>query len=210
MTAAASPRLPGVATALPLKPPRPVSLPTPLPFLASPNQSARLHSMVPWLIIAHRPVGSYEGSLSWLRNPASEVSSHIITEGRNTGVDVATQLVPWDRKAWAAASFNSGGYQLEIDDDAWDGDDLGAAFTAARIAAFLCTRTGIPPTWTRKPLTVPGLVRHIDLGLAGGGHTDPTTDLVLWRWWVKQVQREVDRGGFRKQWGVGQLHRLKR
>lgn len=197
-----------MAQRLPVKPPRPVSLPTPLPYRQSPNHSARMHGITPYLVILHRPVGSFEGSVNWLCNPKSGVSSHIVTEGRNTGVDVATQLVPWDRKAWAAASFNSSGYQLEIDDDAWDGDDLGAAFTAARIAAFLCTRTGIPPEWTRKPLTQPGLVRHFDLGLAGGGHTDPTTDLTFWRWWVRQVVREFDRGGFRRQWGVGQLHKL--
>lgn len=191
--------------ARPTKPPQPVTLPDPLPYVDSPNQSARSHGITPYLIVAHRPVGGYEGSIAHLCNPANEVSSHIVTEGRNTKLDVATQLVPWDRKAWAAASFNSSGYQLEIDDDAWDGDDLGAAFTAARICAFLGKKTGIPMVWTRKPLTEPGIIRHYDLGRAGGGHTDPTTDPVYWRWFVRQCVREHDRGGFRDHWGRGAL-----
>src|SRR5215208_7378013 len=110
--------------ALPTKPPKPVTLPDPLTWKPSPNQSTRMHGIKPYLIICHRPVGKYGPSIDWLRNPKSQVSSHIITEGKGTGVDQATQLVAWDRKAWAAASFNSAGYQLEIDDDAWDGDDL--------------------------------------------------------------------------------------
>jgi N-acetyl-anhydromuramyl-L-alanine amidase AmpD len=190
---------------LPSAPPKAVVLPTPLTYRASPNQSQRLHGLVPYLIAIHRPVGKYGPSIDWLRNPDSQASAHIITEGKGTGVDVATQLVPWDRKAWACASFNSATYNIEVDDDAWDGDDLGAAFTAARIAAFLCRRTGIPPTWSRHPLHDAGVVRHLDLGLAGGGHSDPTTDAVYWRWFVRQVVREYDRGGFREAWGTGKL-----
>jgi hypothetical protein len=193
--------------ARPNKPPKPVKLPDPLKFVASPNFSDRLHGIKPYLIVCHRPVGGFEGSLRTLtaKSSTNPVSSHILTEGRNTGVDVATQLVEWHKKAWAAAAFNSVGYQLEIDDDAWDGDDLGAAFTAARIVGFLCRRTGIPPTWSKKPLHDAGVIRHYDLGAAGGGHTDPTTDPVMWRWFIRQCQREYDRAGYRKVWGRGKL-----
>src|SRR6185369_13546757 len=142
-------------------------------------------------------------------NHGNPVSAHVITEGNRTGVDVATQLVPWHRKAWACAQFNTSSYNLEVDDDAWDGDDLGAAFTAARIVAFLCKKTGIPPVWSRKPLTTPGVIRHYDLGRAGGGHTDPTTDPVYWRWFLRQVVREFDRGEFRRTGGVGHLQKVR-
>lgn len=194
--------------ALPSKPPKQVTLPTPLPFKESPNQSARLHGLKPYLIVVHRPVGEYGPSINWLRNPKAQASAHIITEGNKTGVDAATQLVPWDRKAWACASFNSASYNLEVDDDAWDGDDLSAAFSAARICAFLCKRTGIPPGWSRSPLSQPGIVRHYDLGAAGGGHSDPTTDTTYWRWFLRQVVREYERGHFRKEWGRGRLQHI--
>src|SRR5262245_22638017 len=75
-----------------------------LPKLAwqeSPNQSTRSQGIVPYLIVAHRPVGSYHGSADWLCNPKAQASAHVLTEGNGTGVDEATQLVAWDKKAWA-------------------------------------------------------------------------------------------------------------
>lgn len=196
----------------PAAPLRPVKLPDPLPWRSSQNESARLHGITPYLIVLHRPVGLYGPSIKWLRESRGDqaVSAHIITEGNNTGVDVATQLVQWHRKAWAAAAFNSVGYQLEVDDDAWDGDDLGAAFTAMRICAFIGWKTGIPMQWSLRPLSQPGLVRHFDLGRAGGNHTDPTTDTAYWRWFVRGCQRERDRGRFRAQWGKGTFVQLAR
>jgi hypothetical protein len=149
----------------------------------------------------HRPVGSYAGSVSWLCNPKAKASAHVVTDSDRG----ATQLVPWDRKAWACVAFNSASYNLEIDDHAWDGSDPAAFLTGARIVAFLCKRTGIPPTWTRAPHTTPGVTRHYDLGLAGGGHTDPTTDPLLWKRFMRRVQAEYEHGGFRPTWGVGEL-----
>jgi N-acetyl-anhydromuramyl-L-alanine amidase AmpD len=185
-----------------------------LPKLAwreSPNQSARnLHAgAAPYLIVVHRPVGSYHGSVDWLCNPRAQASAHVVTEGNGTGVDVATQLVAWDRKAWHAMAFNSVSYGIEVDDDAWDGDDKGALLTAARIVAYLSLKTGIPIEWSTDPLHRPGVVRHFDLGRAGGGHTDPTTDPRLWHGFLRECQRQLDRGGFRRSWGRGRLARIK-
>jgi hypothetical protein len=121
------------------------------------------------------------------------------------GVDVATQLVPWDQKAWACASFNSISYNVEADDDAWDGDDWSAFFSAAHIVAFLCHKTHIPAVWTKDPLHKPGIVRHLDLGLAGGGHSDPTSNLTIWRNFIKQAKSDVTETHFRKTYGKGKL-----
>jgi N-acetyl-anhydromuramyl-L-alanine amidase AmpD len=180
-----------------------VNLP-PLRQHQSPNVSARLHGIVPYLVVLHRPVGSFAGSEATLTSPAAQVSAHILTDSDREAV----QLVPWDRKAWACASFNSVSYNLEIDDAAWTGKDQAGWDTAARITAYLCTRTGIPPTWTHDPARVPGIIRHYDLGLAGGGHTDPTTDPAVWRRFAARVQVEHARGGFRPSWGEGTLHRI--
>lgn len=182
----------------------------PLAWRESPNQSARnlQAGHAPFLIVAHRPVGSYHGSISWLCNPKAQASAHVLTEGNGTGVDVATQLVPWDRKAWHAMAFNSISYGIEIDDDAWDGDDHGAFLTAARIFAFLSHKTGIPLEQSKNPLNRPGVVRHFDLGRAGGGHTDPTTDPVIWRGFLRECNRQLQIGGFRRIWGRGRLQRI--
>jgi hypothetical protein len=132
------------------------------------------------------------------------VSAHLLTDSNR----VAAQLVPWDRKAWACAGFNAASYNVEVDDDAWNGRDPHAWATAARIVAFLCKRTGIPPSWSRDPTHAPGVVRHYDLGLVGGGHEDPTKDALLWRRFMADVLHEHTRGGFRPTWGVGELRRI--
>lgn len=192
---------------IPKRPPASVSLP-PLAYVHSPNQSTRL-GVRPFLIVMHRPVGAYGPSISWLCDPRAQASAHWISEGNGTGVDVATQLVPWDMKAWACEAFNGISYNLEVDDDAWSGADWGAFYTAARVAAFLCARTGIPATSAESnPHNKHGIVRHAALGLAGGGHTDPTLDPNLFRYFLRQVQREVDRGGFRKTYGRGRLYKV--
>jgi hypothetical protein len=175
---------------------------------ASPSQSSR-RGVIPYLIVLHRPAGSYAGSEATLVDPRPDdpeaaVSAHILTDSNREAV----QLVPWDRKAWTCEAFNSPSYNLEIDDDAWNGHDPAALETAARITAFLCKRTGIPPTWTLQPTHAAGVCRHYDLGRAGGGHTDPTTDVRVWRGFMEKVRHEYDRGGFRPSWGVGTLHRI--
>lgn len=178
----------------------------PLAYRASPNQSQRnlQKGAHPYLIVVHRPVGSYHGSVEWLCNPRAQASAHIVTEGAGQ----ATQLVPWDRKAWHAMAFNSISYGIEVDDDAWNGKDEGAFQTAARVVAFLCHKTGIPPVQSTDPLHRPGVVRHFDLGKAGGGHTDPTESPVLWLGFLRTVREELERGGFRKVWGRGTLARI--
>jgi hypothetical protein len=181
-----------------------------LPTLAqhpSPNVSDR-RGIVPYLIVVHRPAGNYAGSLATLLDDSrpirERVSAHVLTDSNRR----AAQLVPWHRKAWTAAAFNSASYNVEVDDDAWNGRDPAAFATAARIVAYLCKRTGIPPVWSRSPLDAPGVIRHLDLGLAGGGHRDPTTDVVLWRQFIAACMAEHRRGGFRPTWGVGELHRI--
>jgi len=171
----------------------------------SPNQSARrlYKGQKPYLIVVHRPAGGYQASIDWLCDPASEDSAHVITEH-----DRATQLVPWDRKAWACQTFNSVSYNVEVDDNAWNHTDEVAFRHAARIVAFLCYKTNIPPAWSRTPTHIPGVVRHFDLGSAGGGHSDPTTDDVEWARFLVRVRYEVKRQNFRTTWGRGRLVRL--
>lgn len=173
----------------------------PLRWHESPNQSAR--RSVPYLVVVHRPVGGYASATATFLDKGSKVSAHVLTDSSRE----ATQFVAWDRKAWSCEAFNSASYNIEVDDDAWTSDHA-ALMTAARIVAYLCKRTGIPPAWSRDPLTVPGVVRHYDLGRAGGGHTDPTTDTALWRQFVDMVKFQYDRGGFRPEWGVGRLARI--
>jgi N-acetyl-anhydromuramyl-L-alanine amidase AmpD len=175
----------------------------------SPNQSQRLlhRGIKPYLLVAHRPVGSYHGSADWLCNPKSEASAHLLTEGNGTGVDVATQLVPWDQKAWACMSFNSVSYNIEVDDDAWNGKDPEALLVAQRVFGFLCHKTGIPAQLSKRPTHDHGIISHFLLGIAGGRHTDPTEEMAKLTVFIKGVQYQVNRGGFRSTYGKGRLVR---
>jgi hypothetical protein len=164
---------------------------------SSPNRSSRNGTKV-HLIVAHRPVGSYEGSIATLCNPAQQASAHVITK---PGGQEATQLVTWDDKAWSCMAFNSFSDNIEFNDEMWVGDDPEGLAVAARIVGFRCHVRGIPPVWTRDPMNKPGVCRHYDLGLVGGGHTDPTTDDKVWEKFMVLVAAEVKRGGFRAVWG---------
>lgn len=177
----------------------------PLDWKESPNQSDRLHGITPYLVVLHRPVGSYESALRTLTTPRGKdsVSAHILTEGKK-----AIQLVPWQRKSWTCALFNSASYNIEADDNAWDGTDWDAFFNAAHITAWICHKTNIPPVWSRDPINRPGVTRHLDLGAAGGDHTDPTKNLVIWRNFMRQVEHDVQHTGWRKTWGKGRFSKL--
>lgn len=175
---------------------------------ASPNFSSRRGARV-HLVVAHRPVGSYQGSIDFLCEPTvwnpdgtvksgPGASAHVITK---PGGMEATQLVGWDSKAWACEAFNSFSDNIEFNDEMWVGKDPHGLAVAARIVAFRCHVRGIPPVWTKQPHTSPGVCRHYDLGIAGGGHTDPTEDTAIWHHFMDMVRAEAARGGFRPEWG---------
>jgi hypothetical protein len=181
----------------------------PLEWRESPNVSDRRNDIVPYLIVIHRPVGSYRPTVEWLCNPRSDASAHVVSEGDGTGRNVATQLVRWERKAWTCAAYNSISYNIEVDDNAWDGSDWSAFYSAAHIAAWICHRTNIPPVWSWNASTQPGVIRHLDLGKAGGGHSDPTDNLQLWKNFVWQVAYDVKNTHWRKSWGRGTFKRIR-
>lgn len=62
---------------------------------STPNKSSR-GSYKPYLIVWHIAEGSYNGTISWEKNPASQTSSHFVL-GKNGEI---TQLVPLNMAAW--------------------------------------------------------------------------------------------------------------
>lgn len=69
----------------------------------SPNFSSR-QGNVPDIIVNHIAEGTYEGTISWLRNSKSGVSAHFVVSKDG---DI-TQLVALDRSAWANGTSNNG------------------------------------------------------------------------------------------------------
>jgi len=164
----------------------------PLAWRASPNFSSRHGARVD-LVVVHSTEGSYAGSVAWFAQKASGVSAHFVL--REDGL-AATQMVHVADKAWHACAFNARAVGLECAGFAARG--LGAAEweSAASIVAWLCHYLHVPAQWARGGVG-PGFCRHYDLGQAGGGHFDPTTDESVWAHFIALVAdaaRQMDTG----------------
>ena len=177
-----------------------VNLP-PIKYLPTGNQSSREGSPVS-LVVVHDTEGSYQGSLSWLRNPGAQASAHLVL--KEDGSE-ATQLVPWSRKAWHAMAFNRFSIGLEMAGIAKRGFRDAELRRAARIVAFFLRKHGLPPRHVRpnkRGEIGRGFTLHQDLGVAGGGHHDPGFSRSQSLAFDALVAFEYQRGGFREHWGV--------
>ena len=140
---------------------------------------------------------SYHGVVNWFGDTAHRASAHVVYPG-SAQPDEATQMVRWSSYAWAEAAYNPVAVEVESADAIWLGDDLAGFEQLARIVGFLLTAYDLPPVWSHRR----GFCRHADLGTLGGGHTAcPTTDVALWRHFVRRVQVQHARGGYRRSWG---------
>jgi hypothetical protein len=139
----------------------------------------------------------YLGVINYFKNTANQASAHVVFPG-SAAPDVATQMVAWDDYAWAEAAYNPAADDIESADAIWLGHDMHGLRVLARIVAKRLKARNLPPVWSHHA----GVCRHADLGLAGGGHLEcPTTNLALWRGFVRMVQDEYHRGNFRPIWG---------
>lgn len=149
----------------------------------SPNQSHRLHGNdAVRLIVCHTPEGSYTSALATCMNPAAEVSYHRLYKKDGTE---ATQLVPFERKAWHAGPVNSlsDGLSLEGHARHFELADPGSFDLAEGVAERLIAR-GLPCQWTTDPAKG-GFCRHGDLQ---DNRSDPTPDMNEWRLFVAMVK----------------------
>jgi hypothetical protein len=169
----------------------------PILWRRSPNQSQRTSAVD--LVVVHDTEGSYAGSVSWLCNPHAQASAHVVL--REDGGE-ATQLVGWNSKAWACASFNSRSDNLEIAGSSRKGYPDKQLRRAARIVAYRLHKRGLKPRHV-KPLSgqTGGFCYHSDLGAPGGGHTDPGFSKARSLWFDAWVKFEYARGHFRASWG---------
>ena len=147
----------------------------PLKHVPSPNFSVRGGRAVD-LIVVHDCEGSYAGSINWFSQAASQVSAHLVL--REDGGEV-TQMVDFANKAWHAVAFNSRSVGLEMAGYAAKGYGAREWQEAADVVAYLLHRFNLPCRWAEHGIGS-GFCSHYDLGTAGGGHRDPTTDSAVW------------------------------
>ena len=141
-------------------------------FRQSPNYSSG-HGAYTYVVI-HTMQGSYNGSISWFLNSASNVSSHYLVKSSTGEV---TQMVSHDDTAWHAGCYNSRSIGIEhegyiADPGTWY---TTAMYTeSAKLTKYIADRHAIPKDRTH-------IIGHNEVG--GGcnanGHTDPGTG---WNW----------------------------
>lgn len=167
----------------------------PLVQRRSPNQSARTQPITH--LVWHGTAGHYAPSVEWLCNPQAQASAHLVI--REDGGE-ATQLVHLAEKAWHAVAWNGFSVGVEHASPGTGFTGLDQEQVSARVFAWLCWKLGVPPLHgLHRPR---GIVRHRDLGIAGGGHVDGPTDATWFGVFLPAVQHELARGGFRKVWAL--------
>ena len=114
----------------------------------------------------------------------SQVSAHLVL--RKDGLE-ATQCVPMDRKAWHACAANPYSDSLELEGFEKDGFCDAELDAAAAIVAWGLRRRGLPCRWAERGEGA-GFCSHYDLGAAGGGHFDITTDRDVWLAFAARVE----------------------
>lgn len=106
-------------------------------------------------LVIHIAVGSFEGTISWCRNPASDVSAHFVVarDGR------IAQVVDTDVTAWTQRAGN--GHWLSVEFEGYPTSPLTAAqvTACARLFARVCQVYGVPVKATGSP-TGRGLGHH--------------------------------------------------
>lgn len=151
---------------------------------ASPNQSDRVPVPLDLIVLHDSEIPNAPKStkdLTTLGNifaqPSEETSSHVGTDGDGN----SARFVSDDRKAWHCVAFNSAslgieqiGFAAESHED-WMKRPLQLEETARWIAQW-SHQHDIPirrAEVSGKQVTRSGVIRHMDLGAAGGGHSDP-------------------------------------
>jgi len=162
----------------------------------SPNFSIRTRKINQ--VVIHDTEGSCHSAVSWFGLTRSGVSSHFVLSEDGTQ---AIQMVPLSKKAWHACAANSFSIGIEMAGFESKGFLESEWEAVARMTAYLCHRYGIPVQWARG-VGRAGIARHYDLGIAGGGHKDPTLDSSKWQWFLGLVAKQASIGGWPDQpWG---------
>ena len=152
-------------------------------WCASPNYSSRGGAKVR-LVVVHDCEGSEQGSISWFAQARSRVSAHAVLSADGKRL---TRMVDWQNKAWHCCNLNPVSDGIEMPGFAAKGFDNIEWQAMANVIAWRLKARGLPPVWAQRG-EGEGFCSHHDLGAAGGGHFDPTTDSAVWAHFVSLVQ----------------------
>ena len=168
-----------------------------LTWVASPNYSSRGGQRVR-LIVVHDCEGSFNGSVGWFAMSASQVSVHVVLSEDGTK---AVQMVAWANKAWHACFVNPFSEGIEAAGYAAKGLGQPEWEALAAIVAFRLHANDIPCQVATAANNWTGFCQHADLGAAGGGHHDITSDPAVWQAFVSLVQAAYAQANTVMGWG---------
>jgi hypothetical protein len=119
-------------------------------------------------MVLHTAVGSYEGTIAWCNNPASNVSCYFVC-GKDGRI---AQLVDLNNRAWTQGSGNIDWIGVEFEGYGDHGEALTDAqvTSAATILAWLHQTYNVPLAQADDSRNGRGLIYHGAGGAAWGGH----------------------------------------
>lgn len=162
-------------------------IPPKLVWKPTPNFQARDND--PDLIVVHDCQGGYAGSVAvFLSQKRPRVSAHLTLKADGSEV---TQCVALSDAAWHCCDFNNRSIGVEMEGFAEKGFPDAEWQADAAIVAWLLLQYDLPCQWA-KGGQGKGFASHYDLGHAGGGHSDPTTDPAIWNRHVARITAAYD------------------
>ena len=151
--------------------------------LLSPHQSDRtdaIRAIILHSTESHNRAGESDirAVAGWFQNPTSQASSHVIVDGDGTSIRCVRDV----RKAWTCARYNSQTLNVEqvglasYGFKVWKKEYREELKETARWIARWSDKYGIPIRKGKASggrITRTGVLKHKDLGVEGGNHTDP-------------------------------------
>jgi hypothetical protein len=114
--------------------------------LTTVNFSSRPAGAIKYYFIHYIATGTYEGAISWFKNPDAQASSHYIVKNSNGEI---TQVVLESNKAWTQGVSEYNNYGIGVEHEVlstnlsmWDSQQMQTAL--ANLAIDVCNRNNIP------------------------------------------------------------------
>lgn len=124
-----------------------------------------------WYVVIHVAQGTYNGTISWFRNPSAQASAHYVIRSSDGEV---TQMVRHKDIAWHAGNWWYNCRSIGIEHEGWISDPnwftYSMYYSSAALVRHICRTYSVPRTRSY-------IIGHVEV--PGATHTDPGP---YWDW----------------------------